>query len=893
LPQATVPPGAADDLRAILEAGREPLRARVTALPGAAADRAAVGLSLGRAHAEVLDRVLSRAFATAVEAAGGPADGIALAGVGGYGRGAVAIGSDLDVRLLTRDLDRASAVAEALLYPLWDSGLSLGHQVVTIEDLLTAARVDLPTATTLLDWRFVAGDRAHSDDLLMRARGGVFSASELPTFIDRLEEAAEQRDQRFGGSVYLLEPDVKNGPGAIRDVDVARWVARARWNVGDFGELVLLGVLVTRQLGQLEEARELLWRIRNLLHDRAGRRSDRLTFDAQEAIAPALGYEGSITEATERLMSDYYRAARTVSRFRDMMLARGRPALKRRRPSAHDIGRGVQLFDGEATVTDLEALRDDPPLALRLVSAAVDRRVPIRPNTRNAVVELSGDAEWCARLRAAEGSAAELVALVTCCAETRLKSGSILRELHDLGLLLAMIPEFGPVVGRVHHDTYHVYTVDVHSVAAVDRLGEIMRGDIAIDEEEDSRWAGSLAMQLAADISRPRVLFFATLLHDVGKSIGRRDHSERGAEMAPPILERLGFSPSEIEDVCQLIRHHLTMYLVATRRDLDDPATWAEVAALTGSREQLRNLYLLTVADLSTTSPTSMTSWKARMLDELFIATDRLFDRESPSMLEARQKALVRLGEMVEGDAERELLGRFLDAMPSRYAQANPPKAILAHLRLVQQFVERELPAAVTVVPDEGGVAQIGVVAVDRPGLLSQITATLAGERLQVHAAQIYSLRLAGEERTLAMDLFWLDPGAAHAGALPVAKLERNLAEVIAGRIDPEALAQVTRRRGHREGPSVTTRVLVDNRAAPDHTVIEVITRDRPGLLYRLARGLYGQGLSIAVAKIATEGTRVVDVFYVTDENDEKIDFQTRAEPLRQALASIVEGMDD
>jgi [protein-PII] uridylyltransferase len=188
-----------------------------------------------------------------------------------------------------------------------------------------------------------------------------------------------------------------------------------------------------------------------------------------------------------------------------------------------------------------------------------------------------------------------------------------------------MVPEFSPVVGRVHHDTYHVYTVDVHSVAAVDRLCEIVRGDIVVDDKQEDRWVGSLACRLASEVERRKVLFFATLLHDVGKAIGRRDHSERGAEMARVIGARLRFTDDEIERVARLVTHHLTMYHMATRRDLDDPATSEELAQVVRDGEGLRDLYLLTVADLSTTSPTSMTSWKARMLDELYVATERLF----------------------------------------------------------------------------------------------------------------------------------------------------------------------------------------------------------------------------------------------------------------------------
>lgn len=875
-------PSGAEQLREHLDRLRSPLVGRATRR-GGARPGAPLGRALGAEHAAILDDVVRHAWDAALSSANASGDGVALAGVGGYGRGAVALGADLDLRLLARNLADAERITEALLYPLWDAGITIGHQVITIDDVIGAAREDLPTATTLLDWRFIAGDRALSDDLLTRARAGVFSISELPAFIARLDAAVEARHKRYGGSVYLLEPDVKNGPGALRDIDVAWWAARARWHAGEFAELVRLGVLIPRQLNAVEDARELLWCIRNALHGRAHRRSDRLSFDAQEALAPVLGYleveddEAATREAVERMMSDYYRAARTISRFRDLLCARAVPVLKRRRPAQQDIAEGVQLFDGQAKLTDIDALRDDPSLALRIVAAAVEHRVPIRGRTRNAIIDVCGDATWTEALRSHPDAPPLFVDLVTSCKTTCLKRGTTMRELHDLGLLMAMIPEFAPVVGRVHHDTYHVYTVDVHSVAAVDRLGEIVRGDIVLDEEEGDRWVGSLACRVGADMKRSRVLFFATLLHDVGKAIGRRDHSERGAEMAHEILARLGFDREEIEAVSRLILHHLTMYLTATRRDLDDPATAAEVAQLVGDREGLRNLYLLTVADLSTTSPTSMTSWKARMLDELYLATLRHF-REGEGRERAVQQRREQVGSLAQSDAQRGALERFLELMPTRYVLSVPPTDVVAHAGVLARF-QADGRAKVACIGDDDELAatQVCVVADDRPGLLADIAAVLTASRLIVHAAQIHSCE-AG-----AVDLFWVERVGGGRVAALTDRLEADLDDVLSGRRPARAFAAPQRRIQRGEGPKVATKVIVDHRASPQHTIVEVFTRDRPGLLYELARVIAQRGLSIALAKISTEGTRVVDVFYVTDEHGQKLSSEL-ADGLRAAL---------
>ncbi|MFT3763994.1 MAG: [protein-PII] uridylyltransferase [Minicystis sp.] len=910
------PPRSIQDIRGELVRRRAELAASVPA-EGRSTPIDGAGMSLGRRNARILDDLLRSLFQGLAsgtippdperQVPAGAWSQVALAGVGSYGRGAVALKSDLDVRLLVpRNAGRAEAVAEALLYPLWDMGVAIGHQVVTIDDLVDAARDDLPTATSLLDFRFVAGDRALVEALRRRCDETIFAHSELPRFLGRLEQEVAQRHGRFGGSVYLLEPDVKNGEGGLRDLDVARWAVKARFGVGEPEELVRVGALVPREATEIIDAAERLWRIRNLLHAHAGRRSDRLTFDEQEAIADLLGY-GKDGEAIERLMSSYYRAARTISRSLEMSIARATPVLTRRKPRDEDLGRGVRLFDGSVTMSGEDALRADPALALRLLAAALDRGAELLPWARDAIARACDDPAFAEALRQSTETAQRFVELVSSARESALRAGSVRRELHATGLLLAMIPEFSPVVGRVHHDTYHVYTVDVHSVAAADRLAELIRGDLAGEFP--------VACRVAAETARPRVLFFATLLHDVGKAIGSTDHSQRGADMARPILARLGFSTEDIEEACHLIRKHLVMYHVATRRDLDDPTTVTEFAREVHGREGLRDLYLLTVADLSTTSPTSMTSWKARMLDELYLATDAAIAasdgegerRSQPGgaidSADARwartAKEVERAGEAMPAadDAERaartSFLATYLASMPERYVLANAPAAIAAHAELARRHQGDAF--ALDLVPSRHPeAAEVCVVAMDRPGLLATITAALAASRLEVHAAQIHSRTIPSGVQ--AVDLFWVrDRGDGIEGvarALP--KLRRDIGAVLAGDVSAPDLA---RNRGggalrERSSPRVKVQVSIDDRASPRHTVIEILARDRPGLLFALSDALYQLGLSIAVAKINTEGTRVADVFYVSDRDGGKIPPGKRTAEVHRTLVEVLERLE-
>ncbi len=826
------------------------------------------GLELGRVVARSYDELLRPVFAAAE---GRP---VAFAAVGGYGRGAVALRSDLDVRVLARSVDEAERVVDAVLYPLWDAGFAIGHQVLLLGDVVELAREDLATATSLLDWRHLAGDRALSDEVVWRVSGSLFAASELGHFAERLGEEVARRHERFGDSVYLLEPDVKNGAGGLRDLDVFRWAGHARYGAGEIGALVRVGALVPREALDLSEAEEQLWQIRHHLHAHAGRRSDRFTFDEQESIAKSLGY-GDDTEAVEQMMSSYYRAARVISRGMTTMLARAAHETKRR-PKAEDLGHGLKLFDDAVTLDDATRIGAEPELALRLVVAAVEKNRPIYPHAREIIQRFSSDAAWCGRLRQSAAARRAFVDLVSTRKETKLTKGSALRELHELGLLLAMIPEFSPVVGRVHHDLYHVYTVDVHSVAAVDRLAALARGDLA------SQYP--LASRLAAEVLSPTVLAFATLLHDVGKAIGRRDHSERGAEMAHQILGRLEFRPEEIEEASRLIREHLTMYRLATRRDIDDPATANELIETVSARETLRNLYLLTIVDVSTTSPTSLTSWKAHLLDELYIAADEALTGASGEVgrAELLRKEVLGFADGYVDRAGREAAGageaagqraapaRYLESMPDRYLLASTAQAIVEHAEVVRDF--KDGPVSVEIVPSSHPDAtELVVVARDRAGLLALISAALTASKLEVLAAQVYT-RKRSDGSVQAVDLFWVQSRVEgpEAAVRALTKVRRDLSAMVLGETRPNiTLGPPTAQK--RGAPKVGTRVALDHRASRQHTIIEVVTADRPGVLFAIANALYELGLAIAVAKINTEGNRAIDVFYVQDEGGKKL----------------------
>jgi [protein-PII] uridylyltransferase len=551
---------------------------------------------------------------------------------------------------------------------------------------------------------------------------------------------------------------------------------------------------------------------------------------------------------------------------------------------------GIVSLGGQLGFEDVALVSERPTLALQLYALAVERNLPVMHSARDLIMRLTSDEpEFGARLRADPEAARLFTELLCSTRQAPFRNGSILGELHAVGLLLALIPEFAPMVGRVHHDLYHVYTVDVHSVAAVDRVRALMRGELM------QRHA--LGCRLAAEYYKPERLLFATLLHDIGKVFGGKEHSIRGAAMARAILTRFQLDAQDIELCSKLILHHLTMYFVAARRDLADPTTIEQFAAQVGDQDFLRSLYLLTIADISTTAPDSMTSWKSRMLDELYTLADRRLAGLSENDPLARAHG--DLYAQTAGLVDPQLLDALLASMPERYVLANSPAEIAAHAQVIN--AARGKRVHLQVVPSRhSGVNELCVVTVaapdpgtgtTRPGLLAAIAAALTAARLEIFAAQIYTRRAAtgGEE---VLDVFWVRDRVHDAEDLSavIPKVERMLEDVLSGAVAPQELLhrRTPTRWSDRPCPPVPTEIAIENRSSDKYTIIEVITQDKPGVLFTLSHTLHQLGLSIVFAKVNTEGNRVIDIFYVTELNETKLGSRERANQVKAQLAAAL-----
>ncbi len=861
------------------------------------------GLALARKHAKIADHLIRTIFQPAHAKC--PDVPVLLGAVGGYGRGLLALGSDLDLCFVTTaSRQEVAACVDAMLYPLWDAGIQVGHQIVHPAEVAQDAEADLTMATELLDFRPLAGDLELLAPLRERLSTGIFSEGKMSAFVRKLEEGARLRHEKYGDSVYLLEPDVKNGTGGLRDLDSALWATRARFGTNDLGALARDGIITEQIRRDTEAALDFLWTVRNHLHRLSGRKTDRLTFSEQERVAKGMGYAKStddsvsqlkrIGEMVESFMSDYYRHARVVAHTRARLLGRAKRGAVGSSPPVEAIDESLVQCEGRIGLRDPEQVPEAPGLSFRVYAHAVQRGMPVLSRTRDAIAMTAADEAWCKALREDAEAVETFVKLICSSRRAPFASASILTELHDVGLLLAMIPEFAPVVGRVHHDLYHVYTVDVHSIAAVDKLHALVRGELTKTYP--------LASRIAAEAVRPRVLFMATLLHDVGKAIGGRNHAQRGAEMAKTILSRLNYTPDEIEDVSQLILHHLTMYMVAIRRDLNDQVTISEFVRGAWDRESLRDLYLLTIADVATTSNQSMTAWKRNMLNTLFRSSDAYLSGSLVGRESRVQRIRERVRRLWSDEETAEALEEFLESMPERYFFANSPDEIVAHARLAlgesgEGLSVTWMPSSTAgivglcVVADAPGHLDVRLVADDRPGLLASIAAAISAGKFDITSAQINSWRLPGG-RLQALDLFWLRCSEdEETTERRLTKLKADLSEVIRGEVDPQNLVKprLVARRRSRPAPPVPTEILFDHHASDEYTVIEVLAEDRPALLFTLTNTLRELGIVLGVAKISTEGTRAIDVLYVSEGDGTKVAPGARTDEIR---VKLIEALD-
>ncbi|WP_395649523.1 [protein-PII] uridylyltransferase [Brevundimonas sp.] len=836
------------------------VRAEVAALLGAhhAAARHRIGSKLAnglggvevaRLYCQAADEILIALWRFTTETlypspAPNEAERLSLIAVGGYGRGVLAPFSDLDLLFLRpwKTTARTETVAAFVLYVLWDLGLKVGSAARAVEECLALSRTDMVVRTTLLEARYLAGDRLLTEDFLWRFRGMVTNADPRPFIAAKLEERAA-RHEKVGAVRYRVEPNIKDGKGGLRDLNTLFWIARSLAPNSVLGAAVLDDLLTARERRTFEEAFDFLWRVRAHLHLTAGRAEEKLTFDLQPEVARRMGWRGRGDEpAVERFMRRYFLVARDVGALTRAMSATLEARQQKKTMSLSRLipGRkrnlGVPGFieeGGRLSVTGPEVFADDPVKLLKLFVCADQHDLDVHPHAFSAVTRSLGLVTPKLR-RNPEATAALLHILAHGARPYR-----VLTIMNETGLLGRFLPEWGRIVGQTQFNMYHAYTVDEHTLQAIGIINDISRGKLKHDHPN-----ASAIIHLIAD---PEVLMLAMLLHDVGKG-GERGQLEDGAIAARRACERLGVDPRRIELVVWLVRNHLALSDYAQKRDTSDPATIRSFAELVGDPERLRLLQVLTVADIRAVGPGVWNSWKGQLITSLYNATEALFRGED--------------------------------------VQALDPLA--DHADLVARAAQTG--AAVETRQGPGRIestTQISLAARDRPGLFADLTAALAAA-----GADVTGARVATTPDGTVLDVFQVQDGAdAPYGQNEPRRLTTLVAALEAAArgetpIAPPPMPAATPRRAVFDVRPV---VMIDTAASDTATVIEVSGADRPGLLAELSRTLTDLGLSIRSAHVAGYGERAVDSFYVVDRKGRKVFAEQLLIEIQTALEAVLE----
>jgi [protein-PII] uridylyltransferase len=888
-------------LQAALEAlaadGGEPVRSRVVARlkEALAAGRAEVrrrfeagasGTETTRAMAFLIDQIVrvlydftqARVYPLANPTAG---ERLAIVAVGGYGRGELAPFSDIDLLFLHpyKETPHTEQVVEYILYTLWDLGLKVGQAARSLDETIARAKSDLTIRTALLEARYLWGDQELFLSFKQRYENEIIKGTGA-AFIEQKLEERDKRHARLGDSRYVVEPNVKEGKGGLRDLHTLFWIAKYIYRVEGVEELVGRGILQPDEAQRFVRAQNFLWTVRCHLHFLAERAEDRLTFDFQAEIARRMGYtDHAGTRGVERFMKHYFLIAKDVGDLTRIFCAlleseqQRVPLLSLRR---WGFGKrqiaGFTIDGGRLNVASEQSFHDDPINVIRLFHVAQEHELDIHPHALRLITRSLKLID--ADLRTNPEANRLFMEILT----SRKDPETALRRLNEAGVFGRFVPDFGRVVAQMQYDMYHVHTVDEHTIFAIGNLHKIETG--ALEEELP------LATSIMPTIDSRRALYLAVLLHDIAKGRGG-DHSVLGEEVAEKLGPRLGLSAEETETVAWLVRWHLLMSSTAFKLDIDDPETIRGFAERVQSPERLKLLLLLTVVDIRAVGPKVWNGWKATLLRELY---HRAFEHMSGGLAAETLAARVKANQ----DAVRELVKDFgqaeFDEFVARtypnYWVSFDPQSMARHARLTREAERSGAPLTVdTRVDPARAVSEVTLYTADHPGLFSRIAGALALAGANIVDAKILTL-----SNGMALDTFLVQDRQGGAFDRPerIAKLAVLFENVLSGRVKPHIELNAPPGMESRiRAFTVPPRVLINNTASRTHTVVEVNGRDRPGLLFELTRALTQLNLQISSAKISTYGEKVVDVFYVKDLFGHKVEAEARVKAIRERLAAV------
>ncbi|MDX9785381.1 MAG: [protein-PII] uridylyltransferase [Desulfobacterales bacterium] len=835
------------------------------------------------AHARLLDDYFQEAF---LSSRVGPQllkekHPYAIMALGGYGRREQCIHSDVDLLVLfdKKVPPRAEELVREIVYPLWDIGMDVGHATRSIHECVQLAGEDFEILTPLLDARFICGmSPLHSR--LMERLGQKLIAKHSNKIVTWLVKRNELRHDRFGDSTYLLEPNLKEGQGGLRDYHTMSWIARIKYNLKQTRDLEYLGLLSHGEFQRLTQALSFIWLVRNRLHHLTSRKSDQLRFEYQIEMANAMAMsEKKGLAPVERFLGELHSQMGFIKQQYLMFLSEHGRVRKSKILSLAAkpfTVQGLGIHNDLLSFQSPEAIVESPILLIKIFEESARLKMPLSSEGRRLVREFLGLMTYDFITSPVAVKSFEKVLTLAP------RSFNVLNDMLITGFLEKWIPEMRHIVNRIQYDDYHLYPVDLHSIQTVHTIKNF--GSV-LDETGDS-----LCASFYKEIKNRKLVLWAALLHDIGKGKPGEDHSHKGAEIVRRVLTKKGFPPKQIDTIAFLVREHLLLSKTAARRDLNDEETALLCARKINDPELLKMLYLLTVADSVSTGPKAWNQWTLTLIRDLtlkvlrVLETGELASRKAVQQVENKQKELLQTADTAEA---RALFETLLPAMSPRYLLYTDVSEIATHIELYRQLKGAPFVWRVTAAASKE-VRTVTVCAKDRPGLFSNMAGVFTLCGFDILNARVYTWR-----NKIALDIF--EVRAPNDTEFEPERWERaatRLQAALNGELNLGVALQErmqTYQTATRQSLKRPHKVKIDNHSSSFFTIIEVFTYDFPGLLYLITHTLFQCRLDVWVAKIATKVDQVVDVFYVRDFNGQKVHLPDQVALIEQTILSVLQ----
>ena len=804
----------------------------------------------------------------------------ALIALGGYGRGEQCVHSDIDLLILFQKVvpEDTKQLMKEIVYPLWDIGLDASPGTRTIKETIVLASNDIEVFTAHLDARLICGSTSLYQEFRRQFQDKIIQKKKNKMVIE-LIEISKYRHQRFGDSTYLLEPNLKEGQGGLRDYHSMLWMARLLKGLIVPRDLEYSGCMSLNEYTKLQHSLQFLWSIRNHLHIISARKNDQLHFELQTQLASRLGYSSSANlKPVEAFLSELHGHMETIKKLHLMMVRELKPAKRRfnfkRKTAFVPIDDDIYVDRELLFFSSPELIIKRPTILMRIFVESARLKIPLSAEASRLVEEFKGLVDDDYRQNASVIKDFEKILI------THSPMFNVLNEMLATGFLVRFIPEFDGIADRIQYDQYHVFPVDKHVLRTVQQLKSFGSNDIII--------ACDLCKELYRELKRKKkFLLWAALLHDIGKKDSQGDHSGKGEKIALEVMQRMGYGPRQSQQIATIVRDHLFLIKMATRRDVDDEQTAIACARHIKSVEMLNMLYLLTVADSMSTGPNAWSDWTGHLLRKLYYRTlstienGELATEQATKIIEKKKEHVV---STASNNEQKNLMQECFNKMSPRYLLYSSSDEMSCHIQMFSQLNGQN--AVMHVEEHETNTRILTVCAKDRPGLFSLITGILSVHNISILDARVYTWT-----NRIALDIFKVSAPKDRIYENDMWKrIEFKLQEGLANDLNVQQMLAEKKQYtiSEKKVHYPPARINIDNQLSAFYSIVEVFAIDRLGLLFGITDTLFRSGLNIYFAKIGTNLDQVVDIFYVKDLNGHKIQSDEQIETLKQKISDVI-----